>query len=90
LSIRHFYAELEFTHTNKAVYRFTPDSITKISWGVVEFDLTAFTYKIIRPAPVTGQEMWSEDQACLCLVSKLWKHYDSGTQSPPAVLEWVS
>ena len=90
MSIRHYLAELQHSGSAKATYRFTPDSITKLYWGVVEFDLGTYSSRVVEEAP--DPERWGWPQAAICtyLARKLQQHYAGGATQPPAMLEWVS
>jgi len=90
MSIRHYFAELLSTSDATATYRFTPDSITKKYWGIVEFDLATCEHKIEELAPDLDEWGWPQDFVCVCLARKLKQQIGKPVTVVPAVLEWVS
>lgn len=90
MSVRHFYARLIESSSTSALYRFTPDSITKSQWGTVEFDLQSFEYRILEPVPNPELLIWEEETACICLSRRLARHFAGGAEAPAEQLEWVS
>ena len=90
MSIRHYFAELLSASDETATYRFTPDSITKQYWGVVEFDLSSYEYKINELAPDPEEWGWPQGTVCGCLGRKLKKQVSISGLPVPSELEWVS
>lgn len=90
MSIRHYFATLVSSSELVTTYRFTPDSITKKHWGIVEFDMTNFKHSIVELAPDPEEWGWPQETVCMCLGRKLKQHVGLFDVPAPATLEWVS
>ena len=87
MTIRHYFAELISSDRGKASYRFTPDSTTKLYWGLVEFDLETFAARIVEAAPDPECWGWPQPAVCLRLGHKLQQQFAAGGTEPSKILE---
>jgi len=90
VTIRHYEANLIDATAGSARYRFTPDSITRKYWGIVEFDLQSFASTIIELAPDPEGWGWPQPYVCECLARKLRRGLESGASGVPENLQFYA
>ena len=89
MTSRHHYAELLRHDGEYAVYRFTPDSITKQQWGVVRFRISNCELEIVEYAETSHLDHEYQQSACSALAHKLKTHM-AARDDIPLSLEFVA